>query len=261
MLVYGPLYAKYATQTTFYFSLEDVSDAEAPFTGTAPLTADIWLFKDGGAAAAATNAFTAISNGLYSWVATATELTCTQLNVNVYDATASAIFKPLSITIRTKLQLGQIDADATGLSNTHGIVATGVGTGSGISATGGSTGNGMVLNGGASSGDGLKSTSTAGNGNGINTIGVGTGYGLLTTGASSTYYNNVLLQSEGTAPSAAIGSTATFGAILQHLKRRWFNKTTVDGTSLVMYADDSSTTVSTQTVSDDGSTDTIGKAS
>lgn len=215
MLVHGPFYAKYGTQTTFYLTLEDITDAEAPFTGTAPLTADIWLSKDGGAAANATNAFTAISNGFYSWVATATEMQATRLTVSVYDATASAIFKPITIHIVTKLQVGQLDCDASALSNTHGITCTGIGT----------------------------------------------GYGFKTNGATTSLQHNLFTQNEGTEPSAALSSTATFGEILQWLKRRFNNKTTVSGSSLIVYKDNSSTTLSTQAVSDDGTTDTIGKAS
>lgn len=215
MLVHGPFYAKYGTQTTFYLTLEDITDAEAPFTGTAPLVADIWLSKDGGAAAAATNAFTAISNGFYSWTATATEMQATRLTVSVYDATASAIFKPITIHIVTKLQVGQLDADASALTNAHGITCTGIGT----------------------------------------------GYGFKAVGATTVLNNNIFDQNEGTEPSAALSSTASFGAILQWLKRRFNNKATVSGSSLIVYKDNSSTVLSTQSVSDDGTTDTIGKAS
>lgn len=215
MLVHGPFYAKYGVQTTFYLTLEDITDAEAPFTGTAPLVADIWLSKDGGAAAAATNAFTAISNGFYSWTATATEMQATRLTVSVYDATASAIFKPITIHIVTKLQVGQIDADAGQLSNTHGITCTGIGT----------------------------------------------GYGFKAVGATTALNHNIFDQSEGTEPSAALSSTATFREILQWLKRRFNNKSTVDSTSLIVYKDNSTTVLSTQASSDDGTTDTIGKAS
>lgn len=215
MLVHGPFYAKYGTQTTFYLTLEDITDAEAPFTGTAPLVADIWLSKDGGAAAAATNAFTAISNGFYSWTATATEMQATRLTVSVYDATASAIFKPITIHIVTKLQVGQLDADASALTNAHGITCTGIGT----------------------------------------------GYGFKAVGATTALNNNIFDQNEGTEPSAALSSTASFGAILQWLKRRFNNKATVSGSSLIVYKDNSSTVLSTQSVSDDGTTDTIGKAS
>ena len=116
-------FAKYGTATTFYLVFEDITDAEAPFTGTAPLTADIWLSKDGGAPANATNACTTIGNGIYSWAATATELQATRLSVSIYDATASAIFKPLSLIIYTTLSLGQLNVDATQLGgNTNSVV-------------------------------------------------------------------------------------------------------------------------------------------
>ena len=129
MLVYYE-FAKYGVQTTFYFALEDITDAEAPFTGVAPLVGDIWLSRDGGAAANATNAFVAISNGIYSWVATAAEMAATRLAVSVYDATGAAIFKPIYVVILTKLQIVQIDADATAIGgNVSGILATGGGTG------------------------------------------------------------------------------------------------------------------------------------
>lgn len=141
MLTYHE-FAKYGTQTTFYFALEDITDAEAPFTGVAPLTGDIWITKDGGAAANATNAFVAISNGLYSWTATATEMQATRLLVNVYDATASAIFKPITVLILTRMALGTLDVDATQIGgNTTAFACTGVGTGKGINSTSTATGN------------------------------------------------------------------------------------------------------------------------
>ena len=261
MLSHGTFFAKYGTQTTFFFALEDVTATDAPFVGVAPLAADIFLSKDGGAAAAATNASTAIGNGIYSWVATATEMQATRLAVSIYDQTASEIFKPIFFIVNTKLQIGQLDADATALSNVAGITATGQGTGSGISATGGATGHGLLTTGGATSGSGLRATATAGNGSGVDGIGVGTGYGLKTSGATNLLTHNLLDITEAAEPSAAVGSAATIMAILQHLKRRLFNKVTVNASSLVIYKDDSTTTLSTQSVSDNGTTDTVGKAS
>lgn len=215
MLVHGPLYAKYGTQTTFFVALEDATATDAPFVGTAPLTADIFLSKDGGAPAAATNAFTAVGNGVYSWVATATELQATRLNVSVYDQTATEIFKPIFIHIVTKLTVGQIDADASALTNTHGIVATGVGTGQGIRAV----------------------------------------------GATTALYHNLFDIVEAAEPSAALSSLDSFWNIVKWTKRRFNNKATVDSSSLKVYKDDSTTVLSTQAVSDNGTTDTVGKAS
>jgi len=139
MLSHGNFYAKYGTQTTFYFALEDVSDAEAPFVGVAPLAADIWLVKDGGAAANASNASTAIGNGIYSLVLTAAEMQAAVISVSIYDATASAIFKPVFFNVVTRVALGTVDVDATQIgSNTDALTVTGVGTGVGLKVSGAS---------------------------------------------------------------------------------------------------------------------------
>lgn len=237
MLTYRE-FAKYGTATTFMFALEDVTDVEAPFVGVAPLTADIWISKDGGAAANATNAFTAVSNGIYTWAVTATEMQATRLLVNVYDATAAAIFRPISIVILTKLQLGQVDVDATQIGgNVTAMILQGVGTGSGLLGTGGATGDGIEGVGGATSGYGIKTTATATN-----------------------EYNNLLDVTEGTEPASAIGNNATLRRILQSLKRRMLNKVTATTTQLKVFADDSATVIETQTNSNDGTTQTVGKS-
>lgn len=138
MLVYN-FHAKYGTQTTFYFALEDVSDAEAPFTGVAPLAADIFLVKDGGAAANATNAAADEGNGVFSLVLTAAEMQATVISVSIYDQTASAIFLPVYFNVVTRLYLGQFDIDATQIGgNTDALKATGVGTGVGLYTSGAS---------------------------------------------------------------------------------------------------------------------------
>lgn len=238
MLTYRE-FAKYGTATTFYFSLEDITDAEAPFTGVAPLTADIWLVKDGGAAANATNAFTAISNGVYSWAATATEMQATRLHVNVYDATASAIFKPITVLILTKLQLGQIDVDATAIgSNTNAIIGTGVGTGAGLATTGGATGNGILTTGAGTSAYGLKLVNASGN----------------------LYLSNTFDQQLPAEATVAFALTDSIGKVIGRIVRRFVNKVTQTTTQQKVYADDGTTVVETMTVADDGTTQTKGKS-
>lgn len=261
MLVHPVQFGKYGTQTTFMFALEDVTITDAPFVGVAPVTADIFLSKDGAAAATATNPFVAVSNGIYTWTATATEMQATRIAVSVYDQTASEIYKPIFFIILTKIQVGQLDCDATALSNTHGIIATGQGTGSGLSTVGGATGNGTLNTGGATSGDGTRNVATAGNGSGTSHTGVGTGVGLKTTGATTALPHNLFDIVESAEPSAALSSLATFWAITGWLKRRLNNKATVNASSLIVYKDDSTTVLSTQAVSDNGTTDTVGKAS
>lgn len=216
MLINGPYFGKYGVQSTFYFAVEDVSITDAPFVGVAPVAADIWIIKDGGVPANATNGATAEGNGVYSLVLTAAEMQASVVAVSIYDATASEIFKPTFFTVITRAALGTLDIDATQVGgNTSAITATGVGT----------------------------------------------GYGLQTSGASASYYHNAFAQLEGSEPSAAIGASATFGSILQFLKRRFFNKNTVSGSALTTYKDDAATSLQSQAVSDNGSTQTLGAAS
>ena len=349
MLSHGIEFAKYGVQTTFYWFFEDVTATDAPFTGVAPVTADIFISKDGGAPATATNAMTAIGNGIYSHVLTATEMQATRLSISVYDQTASEIYKPACRVILTKLQLGQIDVDATQIGNAsalnllgggtgnglrakggttgggadlsaggyfeggtginadglriqgtlaghgmssvggltgYGIVgsggatsgggisafaaagnsvgftASGFGTGAAATFTGGATGNGITTTGGATSGDGLVASNTGGNSNGITASGRGTGKGLNVTHATdNSLMTNIFDTLEGTEPTAAIGSNATFKQIFQNLKRRFFNLVTQTSSVQTMFRDDSVTSLQTMACSNDGTTQSKGKAS
>lgn len=139
------VYAFYGAQTTFYFTFEDISDAEAPFTGTAPVAADIWVSKNGGAPANATNAMTAVGNGIYSWVATASEMQAATVVVSVYDATASAIFKPAALLIETQVNVSQLNVDASTMTNSNAATFTGSGTGNGAEFLSGTGANGAAL--------------------------------------------------------------------------------------------------------------------
>lgn len=80
------------------------------------------------------------------------------------------------------------------------------------------------------------------------TVGNKTGYSLASDGLDAITV---------TAPS---GVAATFPAMLVQLWRRFFRKSTLTATQLKTYADDGSTVVTTQTVSDDGTTQTQGTA-
>lgn len=76
-----------------------------------------------------------------------------------------------------------------------------------------------------------------------------TGYSLASTGLDSIAV---------TAPS---GVAATFPAMVVQVWRRFFAKSTLTATQLKTYAADGTTVVTTQTVSDDGTTQTQGAAS
>lgn len=76
-----------------------------------------------------------------------------------------------------------------------------------------------------------------------------TGYGLASTGLDSI---------STTAPS---GVASNFREMLVQTWRRFFKNTTLTSTQLKTYADDGTTVVTTQAVSDDGTTETVGSAS
>lgn len=343
MLSHGIEFAKYGVATTFYWSFEDVTITDAPFIGVAPVAADIFLSKDGAAPATATNAMTAIGNGIYSHVVTAAEMQATRLSISVYDQTASEIYKPAFRVVLTKLQLGQVDIDATQIGgntdgvkiqavgsgsgiksvggatgngiwgavtpagNGYGIVGTGEGTGDGINGTGGATGtgikgsggatsgagivafaaagnsigfsatgfgtqpgissvggvtgNGMTVSGGATSGHGAQFTNAGGNSSGILASGRGTGLGLSVTHATdNSLMTDIFNTLEGTEPAAAIASNATIKSILQNQKRRFFNLVTQTSSVQTVYKDDSVTALETMPCSNDGTTQSKGKA-
>ncbi len=76
-----------------------------------------------------------------------------------------------------------------------------------------------------------------------------TGYSLSSSGLDSV---------STTAPS---GVASNFREMVVQTWRRWFKKSTLDGTSLKTYADDGTTTVTTQAVGNSGATQTQGAAS
>jgi len=73
--------------------------------------------------------------------------------------------------------------------------------------------------------------------------------------------HNLFDLSEVSEPSTTLASVATFKEILQHLKRRWFNRHEVVNGQLKVYKDNSTTVLDTQTVTNTESEKSIGKAS
>ena len=77
-----------------------------------------------------------------------------------------------------------------------------------------------------------------------------TGYSLAATG----------LDAISVADPGGVGNQTTFPKILVALYRRFFNKTTVTTSQLKTYGNDGTTVNTTQTVADDGTTQTVGAA-
>ena len=81
------------------------------------------------------------------------------------------------------------------------------------------------------------------------TVGVNsdkTGYALSATGLDTI------------ATTAPTGSATTFTLMIVQLWRRFFKKVTTTSTNLVTYADNGTTVITSQTISDDGTTQTQG---
>lgn len=163
-----------------------------------------------------------------------------------------------------------------GATSGPGIRGTGTaGNSAGIEGAGQGTAAGVQGSGGASNGSGIKGTGGATNSAGIEGVGLGTGGGIKGVGGATGYgiegqgnagggtaaakITNLFSQEEGSEPTVVINDLATFGVILQHLKRRFTNKMTQTATVQTWYRDNSSTTLQTCAVSDDGTTQSKNK--
>jgi hypothetical protein len=138
---------QYGVAKTVYFTLQSPAATSSDrLVTTAPGTlfaaGDIKVSKDGGGFANVANAVSQIaaSNPLYSLVLSTAEMQAEDLVVQIVDQNGPT-FRDAYIHIRTKLKLGQIDVDASQLSNVSAMKLTGQGTGHGLEAIGGATGH------------------------------------------------------------------------------------------------------------------------
>lgn len=136
---------KYGVATTIYFTLEDpaATSSDLLFDGTAPLQADMLIFKDGVYDSTSDNAPAQInSDRLYSVAISAAEMTANRVDVIVHDASATT-FRDAHLVVLTHVALGSADIDAaTGTkANTTALKLTGYGSGHGLECVKGATGN------------------------------------------------------------------------------------------------------------------------
>jgi hypothetical protein len=235
-------FAKYGAATDFYFCVEQpsASSSDRFLSAAVPWVAgDAQVDKDGGGLANVTNLPVRIgASPLYKWPATAAELTATKVNLLLIDVTVPPVWRDLHIQIETKLLLGQIDVDASGIGgNTSAMSLVGVGTGYGLYAQGSSGIRAQA--GGVTSGHGFFGG------------GVGAGKGFAGAGVSNAFITNFWDQLEGPEPTAAPGNNESFGRILQYAKRRDVNKVTQDTGHQVWYRDNSTDILCQRVVSDD----------
>jgi hypothetical protein len=141
---------QYGQAKTVTFTLREPSGSSSDlfYTGTAPVQADMKIFKDGAYDNTSDNAPTRILSGasaVYQLVLSATEMQAETVDVVVHDD-AGAAFRDQHLQIRTAMRLSEIDVDATngpvdataltliGNDDGHGMLATSTGAGSDINA-------------------------------------------------------------------------------------------------------------------------------
>jgi hypothetical protein len=138
-----------------------------------------------------------------------------------------------------------------GTGGSHALELNTTGAGIGLKVNGGTTGKAVQLRGGTSSGPAVDVAATSGHG--LTIVGGGPGFADL----DAQFAPDAL---DAIAVAAPAGPAANFRQMIVQLWRRFFKKATASGTQLHTYADDGTTVVTTQSLSDDGTTETQGPA-
>ena len=297
----------YGAAATVYFTLASPSGTSSDrYVTTAPGTlfaaGDVKISKDGAAFANATNTPTQIagSNPLYALALTASEMQAEDVVVQIVDQNGPA-FRDAVIHVRSKIQTGQIKADASNLTNTSAMLLTGVGTGSGLEAVAGATGfdikgavSSLTLRSGTAQAGGASTITLDASANasdnyyraGIVLVYSGTGAGqsrVIISYVGSTKVATVnrswVTNPDSTSkfvvipgedpwrisPGAELSAFPTFASnyadLLQWLFQRIAYKHDQSATLFQTYKADSSTVLASGAVSDDGATFTQAKLS
>lgn len=259
-------------QTTLYFPLPkwSATDPSDDFVTTpaAHAAGDTKISLDGAAFANTSNAFAHLGNGIYSLVLTAAEMAASQIVVTVVDQTGPKVWKDRVLLVETSQAVAGVlrqnvaqagtastitlDASASAVNDFYNgaLVAITSGTGAGqVRVIRDYTGASKVADVGRNWATNPDATS-------VFVLLPGGDVELDPYGVDA-IWDDV----EGAAePSAAIASLATMRAIMQHLKRLFFNRSTGTNAARTIFKDDSVTVLETQTFSSDGSTSDLGKA-
>lgn len=239
------LFPRYAQAHRVYFPIFD-EDGDL-VSGAAGLDSEVSL--DGAAFSDCTNEATEIgSSGIYYLDLTAAEMTARAV---VHQTKTSSTGAKTAVTIHYPVQDGDIDVNLTAIDG---------------QATDGNnaTLNLASLNIINSAGSAVVAKSTGGGGHGIVATGEGSGYGFFGAGSGSNAERRICNfwdTEEGSEPTVTIPAEATFREMLQHQKRRFFNRVTQTSSVQTMYRDNATTALQTMAVSDDGTTQEKGAAS
>lgn len=297
----------YGAATTVFLAVVSPSGTSSDrlYNAATPFVAgDILLSKDAGATWANTGSLpTRLGTGpWFSLALTASEMSPTgspgdDVLIAIVDQNGPA-FRDAMIHIRTKIQIGQLKADASNLSNTDAIVGTGSGSGSGVRGIAGATGldirgilGSVVLRTGTAQAGGASSITLDAGANGndnyynnsIVMIVAGTGLGQsrtitgyvgttkVATVDSSWTVNPandsvfVIMPTDRTwfmahAELAALPADGgPYGDKFQLIFQRFAFKITQSATVQTLYKADNTTAITSRTVSDAAGLQTVGK--
>lgn len=248
-----------STAQPLLFQLIDTADHIAGKTGASPT---VTLSKNGGAFASPAGTVTEIANGWYQVAGNATDTGT--LGTLILHATASGAdpvdvvydvvaFDPQSAT---NLGLSTLASNVPQTGDAYAIVNSAT-FGNAKLVRSATPANALAIN---SSGYIVGVLSVNGDIFGDlqgKVIGAGIG-SIVGIGVTATLDATGLDSIPITAPT---GPAATFPQMIVQTWRRWFKKVTLTSTQLKTYADDGTTVESTQSVTNDGTTQTQGTAS
>lgn len=253
-----------SSNTLLFLMISSVDHINA----VAGITPSVTLSKNGGAFASPIGAVTEIANGWYKVAGNATD--SDTLGPLILHATGTGcdptdqIFRVVAFNpdVATNLGLSALPTATAGANGGLGTVdsnnkiagVTGVSFPASVMAAGAvtvSTNNDKT---GYSVSTVLDKTGYTAStiqdktGYTVSTVSDKTGYSLSSTGLDSI------------ATTASTGAAATFPAMLIQLWRRFFKKATVTATQLQTFADNNTTVLTTQSLADTGTVQTLGDA-
>lgn len=242
----------YGAVCTIYFQA-NLANLTAIYAGGF-IAGEVKISKDGAAFANTTNLPAYIAQGVYSLALTAAEMQATDVIITAINAGA----EPICYPIRTKMNLSQLNIDATNIP-TSGVNGTAVkltaspaGTGAhAFLISGQGVGSGICAIGGATSGHGFYGVAGATSATGFNG-------GANSPGSKpSNFLSGELMEDINAVPTVGISSVSQ---VLASLAARFYNLVTQTSTQQKVFKADSVTAVATAAVSDDGVTQTKGRA-
>ena len=243
-------YILYGTAQTVYFQCL-LANQTAVYAGGF-IAGESKVSKDGAAFANTTNLPVYIAGGVYSIALTVAETSADKIILTFINAGA----EPVSYFLQTQIKTSRMLLDARTLPGTSLD-----GTGLLVYGTNAGTGSHAICGVGSGLGSGLCAVGGPTNAHGFFGVGGGTGDGFNgQTNPASTRPTNFFVEILQDLTGPPTPGASTLAQALAGVNARFYNLVTQTSTEQKIYKTDSSTVAATASVSDDGVTQTKGKA-